>query len=349
MPQEMLQAVVLVLVGGVLMGSFLIPTRGTPRWPWECYWFHFAVFGTLLCPWLWASWTNADLGAAFRLAPVDAVVKTFLFGILWGIGGCLFGIGVNLVGMALGFALIIGITTVVGSLTPIIFRDPGKLATPGGRWTVVGVAVLLAGVAVLSLAGKARDRHRSARLGEAADPAARPGAPASRFAMGLLVCAVSGAFSSMLNIAFEFSDEIARAAEVTGSTKEASGDAVWVVILTGGFLANFGLSAFKLTRNRTWGLLARAPLGYWPLGFLVGALWYAGTPLFGRGKGLMGELGGSVGWGIFMASLIVTSNLWGLALGEWKGAGPHARKLLAAGLLVLFGGIALLARAGAAG
>jgi L-rhamnose-H+ transport protein len=338
----------LILAGGFFMGSFLLPTRGTPRWPWECYWFLYSIFGTLLCPWILAFTTNQNLITALGDSPVDALLKTLFFGALWGIGGCLFGIGVSLVGMALGFALIIGLTMALGSILPMMIAHPEDLMKPAGHWTLAGVAVLLAGITLLSLAGKRRDVYRKTLQVEPGSRAPA-GIPPGRFAAGLLVCVVSGVFSSMLNIGFVFSRGIESAVKGAGSSPQACTDAVWAVLLTGGFLANIGLSAYKLTRNRTWHLLREAPIHYWPLGVLVGVLWYAGPPLYGRGSLEMGKLGSSIGWGIFMASLIATSNFWGIVLGEWRKSGPGAKRFLALGLVVLLCGIVLLARAAAFG
>jgi L-rhamnose-H+ transport protein len=49
----------------------------------------------------------------------------------------------------------------------------------------------------------------------------------------------------------------------------------------------------------------------------------------------MGQLGSVLGWPAFMASVIIVSYLWGVASGEWKGAGSRARGLMFAGLVVL--------------
>jgi len=38
-----------------------------------------------------------------------------------------------------------------------------------------------------------------------------------------------------------------------------------------------------------------------------------------------------------MASIIIFSTLWGIALKEWKGAGPRTKLLVALSLLVLVG------------
>ena len=57
----------------------------------------------------------------------------------------------------------------------------------------------------------------------------------------------------------------------------------------------------------------------------------------------MGSLGVVVGWVLFMSSIIIVGNLWGIWKGEWKDAPPSARSLLNRGLVVLIIAIIIVA------
>ena len=46
---------------------------------------------------------------------------TFLFGLLWGIGGLTYGLGVRYLGVSLGSSIILGLCMVFGSLIPSIY------------------------------------------------------------------------------------------------------------------------------------------------------------------------------------------------------------------------------------
>jgi L-rhamnose-H+ transport protein len=50
----------------------------------------------------------------------------------------------------------------------------------------------------------------------------------------------------------------------------------------------------------------------------------------------MGKYGFS-SWTLHMASIIIFSTLWGIALKEWKGTGTRTRLLVCLSLLVLVG------------
>ena len=66
----------------------------------------------------------------------------------------------------------------------------------------------------------------------------------------------------------------------------------------------------------------------------AGTIWYCQFMFYGMGTTKMSDYDFS-SWTIHMAFIIVFSNLWGLLLWEWKGAGRRAYTLISAGLAVL--------------
>ena len=91
----------------------------------------------------------------------SAIVWTYVFGVLWGLGGLTFGLTVRYLGIALGVAIALGLCNAFGTLVPPIFAgDFGEIAgsTPG-RVILLGVAVSLAGIAISGLAGVSKERE----------------------------------------------------------------------------------------------------------------------------------------------------------------------------------------------
>jgi len=66
----------------------------------------------------------------------------------------------------------------------------------------------------------------------------------------------------------------------------------------------------------------------------MGIIWISGITVYGISTVYLGTLGPSVGWPIFMACLIISSNIWGLLAGEWRVGGRSLQTMLA-GLAVL--------------
>ena len=67
---------------------------------------------------------------------------------------------------------------------------------------------------------------------------------------------------------------------------------------------------------------------------LAGTIWYFQFFFYTMGETQMGSYKFS-SWTLHMASIIIFSSLWGIALNEWKGSGTRARQLLACSLAVL--------------
>jgi L-rhamnose-H+ transport protein len=69
---------------------------------------------------------------------------------------------------------------------------------------------------------------------------------------------------------------------------------------------------------------------------LAGVTWYLQFFFYTMGETKMGDFKFS-SWTLHMASIIIFSSLWGIALSEWKGASSRAKGYLALSLAVLIG------------
>ena len=83
------------------------------------------------------------------------------------------------------------------------------------------------------------------------------------------------------------------------------------------------------------GTAVRAPmLANYLFSALAGTTWYMQLFFYTMGETQMGRYKFS-SWTLHMASIIIFSTLWGIALKEWKGAGGRTKLLVAFSLLVL--------------
>ena len=72
----------------------------------------------------------------------------------------------------------------------------------------------------------------------------------------------------------------------------------------------------------------------WFLAVISGVLWHGQYFSFGTGTTKVGEYS-YAGWSIFMAAIIIFSNLWGLVLREWKLVDGKTRGYLCLGIFAL--------------
>jgi L-rhamnose-H+ transport protein len=333
----------LVVLGGVLQGAFAVPMKGMGRWRWENTWLIYSIFAMVLLPLAVGVYTVPHLFSVFASTPAATIAAVALFGFGWGCGSTLFGLGISRVGMALGFAIILGMTSPLGSLLPLAILHPDQLWTPKGEHLFVGLGIVIVGIILCAIAGAKREREQKS----AAAGAPEAGRERSSFLAGLLICIASGILSPMLNFSFTFGTKLTDAAKLAGAGATSSANAIWVPALGAGFLANAAYCLYLLSRNRTWGEFRGEgiPYGYWLGAVAMGLMWYGGICVYGLGAAAMGSLGGIIGWPAFMATMIVTANVLGAITGEWKGASGASRAYSWLGIVVLVAAIYVISRA----
>ena len=89
-------------IGGFSSGSFYMPFKKVKDWAWESYWIIGGFFSWLIVPPIAAYLTIP--GFADIISNTDSSIKTvtYTMGLIWGIGGLTYGLGVRYLGMSLG-------------------------------------------------------------------------------------------------------------------------------------------------------------------------------------------------------------------------------------------------------
>ena len=360
-------------VGGLASGSFYVPFRGVKRWAWETYWLVGGFFSWIIAPWTLALLMTSDLPGVLSEAPARSLFWAYAFGVLWGLGGLTFGLTMRYLGMSLGMAVALGYTAAFGTLMPPIFRGQFAsevLGTRSGLTILAGVAICLLGIVVAGAAGLSKER-------EMTDEQKRVSIREFSLKKGLLVATFSGVMSACFAYGLAAGDPIKEITLRHGTPVLWQGLPVLIVVLLGGFTTNFIWCVVLNLRNRTGhqyfsGRLrpasavrssgpnlenvtdapgeemaqaaelpdpqaGRAPmLRNYLFSALAGTTWYFQFFFYTMGETQMGRFKFS-SWTLHMASIIIFSTLWGIALQEWKGAGRKTWILVLLGLAVLIG------------
>jgi L-rhamnose-H+ transport protein len=323
----------LVIVAGAMGGSFTVPLKYVRGWAWEKTWLFYSIVGMVVVPWSIVAWAVPSPVAVFAgVAPRD-LVTTALFGAGWGIGSVLFGLGVARVGTAMAFAIVVSMTATLGSLIPLAVLHPSELRSSRTLWLLLGLAIVLVGLALCARAGFLKE---AAQKGE---PPEKTGAgetvvagSASGFLGGLLICLVSGITSPMFNFGVAFGGNIQDEAEHHGAKAAIASVAVIAVTVSAGFLTNALYCVYLLRRNGTLRSAEPSPVvTNTALVILMGLLWMFGMFFYGVGESRMGDRGPVLGWPLFMTLMVLMGNFWGTVTGEWKGSGRRAYLLLQLG------------------
>jgi len=318
----------LTLLAGVLAGNCMLPMKFARRWPWENVWLIFSIVSLLILPWALALAIVKNLSGVYTALPFSAFVTPILFGAGWGIAQILFGLSIARLGMALGYAIVVGLGALLGTLIPLFVQHADIAASDRGHRVFAGVAVMLLGIAVASWAGRRRENTVASR---------------NNYATALALAILCGLLAPMLNYAFAFGEGIANQAIALGNSSEAAGYAVWPIALFGGLIPNVCYAAWLLSRNRTWSAFHSSWQSDAWCGIAMGGLWMGAFAVYGVSSVYLGPLGTSAGWALFQIFMIMTANCAGLLTAEWRGSPSAAKWGMAAGLILLSAATALIA------
>lgn len=149
--------VLLAMAGGVMVGNCMVPLNYLRSWRWENAWIVFSLVALLILPWSMAFLRVPHLLSVYAHVDGSSFVMPFVYGAGWGVAQVLFGLAVVRIGMALAFAITIGLSAALGTLVPILFKDSHMLATGRGCVLLLGLFLMLAGVVACSWAGRQRE------------------------------------------------------------------------------------------------------------------------------------------------------------------------------------------------
>jgi L-rhamnose-H+ transport protein len=272
---------------------------------------------------------------------------TYFFGLLWGIGGLTYGLGVRYLGVSLGSTIILGLCAVFGSIIPSIyynfFPKAGKdtfstmLHSHWGQMVLLGIVICVIGIIICGRAGtlKERDLVKSRVIKEDNKE--------YRFGLGIFVAIVSGVLSACFNFGIESGKDMAEHAnEIWKATHPGQGNFLfrnnvsYVVILWGGLTTNFIWCMILNARNKTFDDYTNKQqplLKNYLFCALAGTTWFLQFFFYGMGESKLGN--GASSWILHMAFIILIANTWGLLLKEWKGVSRKAIFTVIAGILTI--------------
>lgn len=311
----MLAGFVVLLVAGLCQGSFGLGYKKYPPFSWAAFWGVYCllciVVATgvtwILAPGLW--------GVIFAQEPSYWGLPLFC-GALWGLSAIGFSKGIDKIGMSMVYGISMGISTVVGSVLPMIMNG----IFPSGSSLLAFAAELIltvVGVVLVTVAGVRRDGG------------------AGKAKLGVVLAIFSGLGSGAMNLGFSYSQRVSDAFSALGYSQTAVSAGKWLPVLVGGLLAGAIWCAGELSVRKEWKTLTEKGSGKRvAVLFGVSLIWYAALLLYGLSVYLLGSIGETVGWILFNALALVISVGWGLWSGEWKDGGEN-KKLLFAGCGVL--------------
>ncbi|GGH23462.1 L-rhamnose/proton symporter RhaT [Mucilaginibacter phyllosphaerae] len=334
-------------IGGFASGSFYIPYKKVKGWAWESFWIVGGIFSWLIVPPLAAWLTIPGFADIIKQTHGHVLLLTYFFGVLWGIGGLTYGLGVRYLGVALGSSIILGLCSVFGALIPSVYYDffpaEGKdtitmlLTNHWGQMVLLGVAVCVLGIVICGYAGMMKEQELSK------DKQVAVNNTEYKFGIGIFVAIVSGILSACFAFGIDAGKVMANEAnDAWKALHPGDGEflfqnnVTYIVILWGGLTTNFIWCMLLNARNKTFGDYTnkKTPLrANYLFSALAGTTWFLQFFFYGMGESRLGN--GPSSWILHMAFIILIANTWGLVLNEWKGVSKKALRTVFAGIVTI--------------
>lgn len=324
----MIAGVFYALLSGICNGLFSAPMKMIETWRWENLWLVFVLMSCVLMPACMVLTMVDDVRGTLAALPGSAVAAALLFGFAWGFGAILFGLSVDRLGVSLANSLVIGLSSALGSIVPLLMERAFRLEFRHFL-LLLGVCIFVAGVWLCGRAGCIRDVGKPTIAGDGR----------SMF-RGYLFATGAGVMSAVFNIGYTLALPIADTGERLGLSRFTSTNLIWLLMLGAGSIPNIVFCARLLAVNRTARLFRSPELARtWGLSLLMGLLWGGSIFLYGAATPLLGDSGPSIGWPLSLATGLLVANLMGYLLGEWKAAERRAVRLMRMGIGVLLAAI----------
>ena len=333
-------------LGGFASGSFYIPYKKIKGWSWESFWIIGGLFSWLIVPPIAAFLTIPHFATIIQSASFVTLLSTYIMGLLWGIGGLTYGLGVRYLGVSLGSSIILGLCSIFGALVPSIYYYFNPVAgkntiadlihTDWGILVLSGLFLCVIGIVVCGKAGSMKDKE----IGKS-----HIDASGSEFQLmkGLILAIISGVLSACFSFGIEAGSNMGAAANDVWKTMHPNqgeflfrNNVIFVVILWGGLTTNFIWCMILNFRNNSFGDYTnkKSPLlRNYLLSALGGITWFLQFFFYGMGESKMGN--GASSWILHMSFIILVANIWGIVLKEWKGVSTKTKWTISAGIAII--------------
>lgn len=338
--------VIFHFIGGFASGSFYMPYKKVKGWSWESFWIVGGLFSWLIVPPLAAYLTIPGFMDIIRGASSQVIGTTFLMGLLWGIGGLTYGLGVRYLGVSLGSSIILGLCSVFGALVPSIYYyfspKDGKdtiadlFGTSWGRMVMIGLLLCVIGIIICGKAGSMKDKDLGGTNVDASGSE-------YKVKLGLIVAVISGVLSACFSFGIEAGASMGEVANnVWKAANPGQGEflfknnVIFVVILWGGLTTNFIWCMILNARNKSFGDYTnrKTPLiKNYIFCALAGTTWFLQFFFYGMGESKLGN--GASSWILHMSFIILVANMWGIISKEWNGVSKKTRTTIIIGIITI--------------
>lgn len=314
-------SILLIIIAGLLNGSFVIPTKYLKNSPAERIWFWHSIVGVGIIPWVILVFEQPDAFLNYKYLPFGVLFFIVASGIVFGLGQIWFAKAIELIGIALSFTINLGIGLIIGSMFVIFYQS--AFLTKKGFLVILSVLFILCGLIVSYYASKIKKTHDDADCQHKFN-----------YKKGWALASLTGVTSGLQNITFVF---IAFSVKTQFHVENSFW--VWppfllasVIPMVLGFSCNMSKFPVDFLTSRNLFLI-----------IIMGLFFTGSLALYSAGMNQLSDQQKIVGWPAFMVSIILASQIWSLLYKEARTIALKNKFLRFFSLIMLVAAIIILA------
>jgi L-rhamnose-H+ transport protein len=349
-------------IGAACAAVCYVPQKNARGWSWQSFWLTQAAFCWFVLPIVGAFLTVPDYAGVLREVSGThegqmVLLRTFLLGAAYGIGGTAFGVAIRYVGFSVTYAMAIGISMVFGtayaiakgdtSVTEFAAHFQNFFAKSGASFVMSGMGIGLVGIIFCGLAGRMKEDDHTA---------AKNFFGSKKAFIGIFLCILAGLLSAVYSMALTEGTPIAKIAADKAAGKMVLGidaatfssNAIYPFSNAGAFLTTALYCLFLHRKHKTLGEVVNLPEGAensslplnWAMAILTGCLWYGQFFFYGFGHFYIQKAAGfeQMCWAIHMILLILLGTFVGIIFKEWKNCQSRTYLTLGISIALLIAG-----------
>lgn len=308
--------ILVLLLAGVCQGSFGLGYKKYKPFSWEAFWCICSILFSLI-PFIWMCIQVPDFMDYFGQASAKILVFPLICGAFWGLTSIGFSKGVDDIGVSLVYGISMGVSAVIGSITPMVVNASYPAPLQFG-FLILGIVITLFGIAVITKAGLIKENELSK------ENISKKNNSGSVMKTGLILALISGFGSGAMNIGFDYTKPI-----TDGLSYIQASSIQWMMVLLGGSVSSAVYCIISISKNKTWHTLTeKGALKEFGKLIITCTVWFIALAAYGTAASMLGDMGPVAGWIIFNALALIISNGWGLKTGEWNGSVKGKRWIL---------------------
>lgn len=314
--------ILLIIVAGIMNGSFVIPAKFISRMKNENVWLWHSLIGIGIIPWLLLLIIGPHSVTAYATIPWSLFVFLITSGFIFGIGQVGFAYAIETIGVGLSFTTNISLGVIIGSMFVVFYR--GLFFSGAGFLVTIAVLLTIASLLISYFSGKQRATVTHAHT--------------VQYKLGWLFCIFTGLTSGLQNICFVVLMTYYHSH--VGASKNLFW--IWPPFLTAAMFTMALGFWYRIKKEHTPTL--EAPKGIKDLSsiILMGLFFTGSLALYSLGMGLLSHRTQIIGWPAFMIAIILTSQIWGWVLLRKQTHTTQINLLRLISIVLLIVGILLL-------